>query len=218
MNHSATLRTYRGLFARYGAQQWWPADSRFEVMLGAVLTQNTAWRNVELALDALRAAGLFDADALVRERPAVLARLIRPSGCFNVKTQRIKALSSWYLERGGYKHLRHLSTAKLRAELLAVRGIGPETADAILLYAFGRPVCVIDAYTRRVFARLGEIGGDENYDFLSKRIGAPFASDAKALNEFHALLVYHAKVVCRSKPLCRDCCLLKQCRHGLAAA
>ena len=210
-------RTYNLLLDHYGPQDWWPADSCFEVMLGAVLTQNTAWRNVESAIAALRAAGLLDASALTRASDRRVARLIRPAGCFNVKTRRIKALCAWYLHSGGYQRLRRRSTAQLRGQLLAVHGVGPETADAILLYGFHRAVFVIDAYTRRLFARLGDIVGTEPYDALSARFAELFESRAKSLNELHALIVCHAKTVCRTTPRCARCCLAEHCRYALDA-
>jgi len=142
-------KVYKKLLRQHGHQEWWPADSRFEVMVGAVLTQNTAWTNVERAIDNLKVADYLRAEAIVNAKHTVIAKLIKPSGYFNVKTKRLKKLCEWYVERGHYPKLRYWSTAKLRKQLIGVYGVGHETADDILLYAFNRPVFVIDAYTRR---------------------------------------------------------------------
>jgi endonuclease III related protein len=199
------------LLRTHGPQHWWPADSRFEVMVGAVLTQNTAWRNVERAIAALVQAGALEPRALLALSDARLARLIRSSGYFNVKATRLKALCRWYLERGGWPRLRHWPTGRLRAALLSVHGIGPETADDILLYAFGRPVFVVDAYTRRLLDRLGHAHARAPYDQLRTSLEATLGPDAKLYNEYHALIVAHAKHVCRPRPLCDRCELAKGC-------
>ena len=146
---------YDRLHRHHGGQAWWPAETAFEVLVGAVLTQNTAWTNVERAIANLRTQGVLDAEAIVAAPHEALAGWIRPSGYFNVKAGRLKALCGWYLEHGGFERLNAWETAALRESLLAVKGIGPETADDIVLYAFHRPVFVIDAYTRRIFGRLG---------------------------------------------------------------
>ncbi len=202
---------YRRLAAAHGAQHWWPADSPFEVMVGAVLTQNTAWSNVEQAIANLRARGRLDAEQIVRARADHLANWIRPSGYFNIKATRLKNFCRWYLDSGGYRRLAQTETGQLRSELLAVNGIGPETADDILLYAFGRPVFVIDAYTRRLFARLGLCTGDEPYDELRLAIESALDADAGLYNEYHALIVRHAKQHCRVRPRCQGCVLSGRC-------
>lgn len=203
---------YRKLTHAYGAQRWWPADSPFEVMVGAILTQNTAWINVQQAIDNLKTEHHLDAQAIADAHPARLARLLRPSGYFNVKSKRLRNFCRWYLSAGGVPALRRVETDQLRRSLLAISGIGPETADDILLYAFGRPVFVIDAYTRRILARIGLIDGDERYDDLRREIESALGADAVLFNEYHALLVRHGKDVCRkNRPRCSECCLAARC-------
>jgi len=206
------------MLGRYGPQHWWPADTTFEVMVGAVLTQNTAWGNVERAITNLKRAGLLDACA-IRDCPrAVLARHLKPSGYFNVKARRLAEFCDWYLRRGGFGGLNELSTVALRDALLSVRGIGPETADDILLYAFGRRVFVIDAYTRRIFSRLGMVSGDEPYERLRAWIEDALPPDTTIYNEYHALIVRHGKDVCRARPACGRCVLRSICPSVASSA
>lgn len=204
---------YRRLYRQHGPQHWWPADTPFEVMVGAVLTQNTAWSNVERAITNLRTARLLSAPAIVAASHARLAKLLRPSGYFNVKARRLHSYCRWYVAQGGYAALARLPTSQLRAALLAVHGIGPETADDILLYAFQRPVFVVDAYTRRLLSRLALIQGDESYESLRATLeGQLSRADRTALfNEFHALIVMHAKHVCKPRPACIHCCVARHC-------
>ena len=204
-------RTYRTLLRAYGPQQWWPGDTPFEIMVGAVLTQNTAWTNVEKAIANLKAVDALSAEAIVAADPLRLAEWLKPSGYFNIKAKRLRAFCVWYLAQGGYDGLARRDTATLRADLLAVHGIGPETADDILLYAFARPVFVIDAYTRRIFARLGLIAGDEPYEELRAFCERHIRADVQTYNEFHALIVVHGKDVCRPKPRCERCVLRRHC-------
>ena len=150
---------YQRLMRVYGPQQWWPGETAFEVMVGSVLTQNTSWVNVERAIANLKQQKVLSASCIVTLTHKRLARLLTPVGYFNVKATRLKNFCQWYLAQGGQGHLQRLATAALRHSLLAVNGIGPETADDMLLYAFERPVFVIDAYTRRLFKRLGIIEG-----------------------------------------------------------
>ena len=213
----ALQRVYERLLAAYGPQHWWPGDSPFEVMVGAVLTQNTAWRNVERAIANLEAAGALTPTAVASLPPAELAALIRPAGYFNVKAQRLQAFCRFLLEAGGVDALGARPTEALRHALLAVHGIGPETADDILLYAFARPVFVIDAYTRRLLRRLGLAGGDEGYEALRQGIERALGPDEALFNELHALIVHHAKVVCATRPRCAACCLRRLCPEGSAA-
>ncbi len=140
-----------------------------------------------------------------------LADWLRPSGYFNIKAKRLRNFCRWYVESGEYHRLMRKDTQTLRHDLLAVNGIGPETADDMLLYAFERPVFVIDAYTRRLFARLEFIDGDENYETLRKAFEQALGPDVALFNEYHALIVAHAKDICRVKPRCADCVLRKQC-------
>jgi endonuclease-3 related protein len=204
-----TLKTlYRRLFDHYGPQHWWPADSPFEVMVGAVLTQNTAWTNVERAIDNLRQAGLLDPAAMAGLTPAQLAQHIRPSGYFNVKAKRLHSLCLWLLSE---RVADDLETDQLRQRLLAIHGIGPETADDILLYAYERPVFVIDAYTRRLFSRLALLDGDLPYEALRAAFEQVLPKEVALFNEYHALIDRHAKLVCRPRPRCEACFLCHDC-------
>ena len=210
-------RIYERLLARYGAQNWWPADSPFEVMVGAVLTQATAWTNVEKAI-----ANLRDADALspsaVREMDAArLEALIKPSGFFRVKAKRLRALCEFVGERyaDDLNAMRREPAKSLRREILAVNGVGEETADAILLYALGVPVFVVDAYARRVFGRLGTLDPNARYTDIQRIFHAALPPDAALFNEYHALIVRHAKDTCRKRaPLCDACPLSDACRYA----
>ena len=209
---SSLKKTFERLLSHYGPQHWWPADSPFEVMVGAVLTQNTAWSNVARAISNLKEDGRLAPEAIVGLSDAALAELIRPAGYFNVKARRLKNFCQWYLDQGGYDVLSSLETPNLRKRLLSVNGIGPETADDMLLYAINRPVFVVDAYTRRLFSRLGNVNGDEDYEELRKMFEKKIGPDVPKYNEYHALIVRHAKEICRTVPRCNDCCLAHHCR------
>ena len=207
-NRVRLLSIYNRLFARFGPQRWWPAETACETIVGAVLTQNTAWRNVEKAIANLRARNLLDLLALHHVADADLAAAIRPSGFFNLKTRRLKALVSWIVCRHGGSLERMFSeeTATLREELLAVEGIGPETADSILLYAGQMPVFVIDAYTRRIFRRHGFIDEADNYNAIQQIMMKHLPLDAAMFNEYHALIVRTAKDYCKKRdPDCDAC-------------
>lgn len=204
-------RIYERLLQTYGPQHWWPGETPFEVMVGAVLTQNTAWTNVERAVANLRAARALSAQRLATMPLEDLAGLIRPAGYFNVKARRLHNFCTWYVQAGGLEALRSRSTGELRHALLGVNGVGPETADDILLYAFERPVFVIDAYTRRLFARLGAEQTEDGYETLRHWFESRLAPEVALYNEYHALIVRHAKDVCRPKPLCKECCLARLC-------
>ena len=206
------LDIYRRLKARIGGKDWWPAESPFEVMVGAILTQNTAWRNVEKAIGNLRAADCMSPRSILGLARDELAALIRSSGYYNIKAARLQNFCRWYLEQGGYDGLEAMPTHALRAAILGVNGVGPETADDIALYAFRRPVFVIDAYTRRTFSRLGLIEGDEKYETLRRMFEDALPSDTALFNEYHALIVHHGKHYCRKRsPLCGECPLAADC-------
>ena len=212
---------YELLHARFGPAGWWPADTAFEVCLGAILTQNTAWTNVEKALDAIRSRRLMSHRALFPLRHAALARLIRPSGTFQVKARRVRAFLDFLeSEYGGV--VERMASARvevLRAALLRVHGIGPETADCIVLYAAGLPSFVVDAYTRRVFGRLGLLRGDESYEEVQRVFHASLPANAALFNDYHAQVVRLAKDVCRPRPLCASCPLDAVCaKVGVARA
>lgn len=210
------LQIFRALHAAHGPQHWWPAETPFEVMIGAVLTQNTAWRNVEKVIVNLKTLNLLHPDAIIDLSPPQLAALLKPSGYFNVKAARLQNLCAWVRQQGGMARLARRDTAALRAALLEVHGVGAETADDILLYAFERPVFVIDAYTRRLFARLGLIVGTESYEQLRSGFEAALEADAVLFNEYHALIVRHARDVCRPRPRCAQCCLAARCPARVA--
>lgn len=215
------LPVFDRLHAAYGPQHWWPGETPFEVMVGAILTQNTAWSNVERAIAVLKEQDALDAGRLLTARPATVARWIRPAGYFNVKAKRLRNFCRWYLAQGGHAALARQATDVLRHGLLSVNGIGPETADDILLYAFGRPVFVIDAYTRRLFSRLGLPLAEAGYEHLRATIERGVAHElgrahtrrglAPLYNEYHALIVAHAKHACRVRPRCAQCALTDLC-------
>ncbi|NTV96215.1 MAG: endonuclease III domain-containing protein [Thiobacillus sp.] len=212
------LAIYERLLARYGPQHWWPGETPFEVMVGAVLTQNTAWGNVEKAIANLKQAGALDCRAILERSDADLAELIRPAGYFNVKTRRLKALCGFLAARGVAEAPEALAgqgnLGQLRTALLAVHGIGEETADSILLYALGRPSFVVDAYTRRAYTRLGLLEGGEPYAEIKRRFEAGLARDVALYNEYHALIVRLGKEHCRPRPRCADCPLLALCPNA----
>ena len=205
------LNVYKKLHATHGPQDWWPGDTPFEIMVGAVLTQNTAWTNVEKAIANLKRARALTPQKILAAPKGTLAAWLKPSGYFNVKAKRLRAFCAWLLEQGGVKKLAKLPTPELRSALLSVHGIGPETADDILLYAFDRPVFVIDAYTRRIFQRLGLIEGKEDYETLRNKFETVLKTDVALFNEYHALIVMHGKNICRSKPVCGHCCFTMAC-------
>lgn len=203
---------FDALLAAHGPQHWWPADTAFEVMVGAVLTQNTAWTNVEKALARLTERIALTPGALLALPEPDLAGLLRPVGYFNVKAARLRAFCAALLAAGGEAGLAAEDTASLRRRLLAMHGIGPETADDMLLYAYQRPVFVVDAYTRRLFARLGVLDGAEGYEAVRALFEQALGRDTALFNEYHALIVRHAKDVCRARrPLCDGCVLRDGC-------
>lgn len=209
---------YGLLLARYGPQGWWPARGRFEVAIGAVLTQGTAWANAAKAISVLKGSRLHRPAEIRRLPEPRLAQRIRPAGFHHVKARRLKALAEWWLRNGGCRGLREKPTDELRVSLLRVHGIGRETADAIVLYAFERRVFVIDAYARRLFSRIGWIDGDEDYEDLRQSLERDFTGQAAGCNEYHALIVAHGKAHCRARPVCRDCCLAEVCNYASATA
>ena len=203
------LDIYHRLMARYGPQHWWPAEEPFEVIVGAILTQSAAWRNVERAIANLKVAKVLSPQALRCLSLSEVAALIRSSGYYNAKALKLKSLASWL---GKYydDNLNKLficDTDHLRQQLLAIHGIGQETADSIMLYAAHKPVFVIDAYTRRIINRIGLAPAGNSYVAYQALFMDNLPGDASLFNEYHALLVCLAKDVCRSRPLCQQCCL-----------
>jgi len=196
------------LFSAYGPQHWWPGETPFEVMVGAVLTQNTNWANVERAIANLKAAGALSPEAMAALAPAELAELIRPAGYYNIKAARLSHLlrTMEAHREGGLSRLLARPTDELRQKLLATKGVGPETADSILLYAASRPIFVVDAYTFRILGRHGLADESMGYFDLQEAIMDVTPHDAAFYNEFHALLVRLGKQRCKkSKPLCQGC-------------
>ena len=203
---------YNKLYFFYGPQHWWPGETPFEIAVGAILTQNTNWINVEKAIANLRSNGVLSAKALHELHLTELASLIRPSGYYNLKAKRLRALIDFLMDRyeGSLRQMQKGETGTLRTELLSVNGIGQETADSILLYALDKPVFVIDAYTKRVLSRHGimEINGSyQEYQEIFHRV---FVEDVRLFNEYHALLVRLGKDYCRPQPRCSDCPLAKK--------
>ncbi len=206
---------FDGLLACYGPQHWWPGEMPFEVMVGAVLTQSAAWSNVEKAIVNLKAAGVLSEVALRGIPIDELAKLVYPSGYYNAKAKKLKALIEWLGIYGDdLSRLDNRDTGDLRREVLSVHGIGPETADSILLYALGRPVFVIDTYTRRLFSRLGIKPEKDTYDGWWALLMDNLPSDAEMFNEYHALIVRHGKEKCRKTPRCAECCIAEACTYG----
>jgi len=201
------LRLYRALLRRFGRQRWWPGRTPYEVAVGAVLTQHTAWVNAARAIAALRARRLLMPARVGAMASSALSRVIRPAGTHRVKARRLLALTRWILERlgGRLNRMRTMPLDPLRASLLQIPGLGPETADAILLYAAGRPVFVADAYARRVLARHGLVSPRAGYEEVRAWLEAHLPSDPVLFNEFHALLVAVGKSNCGSAPRCEGC-------------
>ena len=215
--HEKLMDIYNRLYRRYGPQRWWPGDGAFEVIIGAILTQSASWTNVDKALDNLKTKGILEPAALRMIPLEELASLIRPSVYFNAKALKIKA----FVERLGERYNDDLDAmfrqdvSILRPELLSIYGIGEETADDILLYAAGKPIFVMDAYTRRILGRLEITPAQDRYASYQALFMDNLTHDAELFNEYHALLDRHGVETCRKRgPLCSDCCLLEVCPTG----
>lgn len=203
-----TLQTiYSRLAAAFGPQHWWPGDTPFEVAVGAILTQNTAWSNASRAVGELKKKDLLHPAGLRRLPAGRLAPLIRSSGYFNQKTTRLKRFVRYLFKRhrGDLSRMQKVPAGRLREELLGLSGIGPETADSILLYALGKPVFVVDAYTRRVLARHSLISWDAAYSEIQRLFTGALPRSRRLYNEYHALLVRVGKEYCRTHPRCEKC-------------
>src|SRR5262245_11514044 len=202
------MEAFERMLAAFGRQHWWPGDSPFEILVGAVLVQNTAWKNVERAIDNLRDAGVMEPHPLYALPPAELAELIRPAGYFQVKAKRLRNLLKFAVDEygGSLDAMFRTDPSTLREQLLAIHGIGPETADVILLYAGGLPTFVVDTYTHRVLGRHGWIGYDADYHEIKDYFESALPTDANLYNEYHALLVRVGKDYCRKTgPKCDEC-------------
>ena len=207
------MAVFDRLHAAYGPLHWWPGESTFEIVAGAILAQNTAWRNVRKALDSMRSAGVWSIDA-IRDTPQErLAAIIRSSGYYNTKARKLKEFAAFIRDGfgGDLDKCLHLPADDLRVRLLGVWGIGEETADDIVLYAAGKPSFVIDAYTRRIVDRLGwRVRGNRYADYQAIFHGL-LPRDADLFNEYHAVLVRHGARTCRPRPTCGECCLSSIC-------
>ncbi len=201
------LAIYSRLYAHFGPQHWWPGETPFEVAAGAILTQNTNWGNVEKAIKNLKNAGRLQAKALHVMSPDALASYIRPAGYFNIKAKRLKNFIALLVSEygGSMKRMRKEPLIVVREKLLGVNGIGPETADSIILYALEQPVFVIDAYTKRVLSRHNILDHDAPYDEFQNLFHKGLSNDVRLFNEYHALFVRLAKEYCRTRPLCGGC-------------
>ena len=204
------------LFDCFGPQHWWPGQTQFEIITGAILTQNTNWANVEKAIANLKSANCLTPEKLHLLDVSQLAEYIRPAGYYNIKTKRLKNFINWLFENydGRLTNLETVDTDQLRAELLAINGIGFETADSILLYALARPVFVVDAYTARIAFRHQLIEPDANYEQLRGLFQSNLPEDTQLFNEYHALLVKAGKEFCRPKARCLGC-PLEEFPHSL---
>ncbi|MBW2980878.1 endonuclease [Candidatus Woesearchaeota archaeon] len=212
---------YSLLYKSFGKQGWWPTTlenelhpkhhgkapkndkERFEIIIGAILTQNTNWKNVEKAIFNLNKNQLLDINKIKKINKKRLASLIKPSGYFNQKAERLKIIADFYSKNKNPS----------RGELLDVKGIGPETADSILLYALGKTSFVVDAYTKRIFSRLGLCNGNCSYDELQQMFHKNLPKEQKLFNQYHALLVELGKNYCKTKPICKDCPLKRLCSY-----
>lgn len=206
-SHKILANIYHTLYSHFGPQHWWPGDTAFEVAVGAILTQNTNWGNVEKAIANIKAIKSLNARALHNMSHVQLASLIRPAGYFNVKAKRLKAFLDFLIHdfRGSMQRMKKVETGSLRKRLLSVHGIGPETSDSILLYALDKPVFVIDAYTKRVMSRHGLVADSIDYHDLQAIFHKHLPLDVQLFNEYHALFVMAGKDYCKPKPKCTGC-------------
>lgn len=231
---------YDKLFKAFGPQGWWPVtpqgerkprhhapresyasnEAHFEIMLGAILTQNTSWNNVEKALERIHEKKLCSPKALSKASLQTIKNCVRPSGYYNQKAKRVKNFAL-YVQReydGDLKKMFSKPAGELRKELLTINGVGPETADSMVLYAAEKPVFVVDTYTRRIFTRLGFLNGRESYDHIKAFFEENLPRDVKLFNEYHALIVELGKRIClKNKPMCSECPLRVDCKFSKIA-
>ena len=201
------MKIYKELYKAYGPRHWWPGETPFEVIVGAILTQNTSWRNVEKAIQNLKEKKVLHVKGIHRLKRSQLARLIRSSGYFRIKAERLKAFVDFLSENygGDLKKMMKEGVETLRQRLLQVKGIGPETADSILLYGLRKPIFVVDAYTKRILSRHGIISAKASYDEVQRLFMEHLPHDDKLFNEYHALLVHLGKTLCQKIPRCDIC-------------
>jgi len=201
------MEMYNKLFNAFGPQHWWPGETPFEVMVGAILTQSTNWKNVEKAINNLKSAGVFSPEAILELPPSKLASLIKSSGYFNQKTKKLKNFLKFFKENYNFsiKRMKEEELTVLREKLLSVKGIGRETADSILLYALEKPIFVVDAYTYRVLTRHNIVPEDATYDEIQSLFMDNLEHEVKLFNEYHALFVRVGKEFCKRNPECDNC-------------
>ena len=209
------LQVYKILSTAYGDCDWWPAKTPFEVVIGAILTQNTNWNNVEKAIANLRNADVLTSSAIIKIKREELEQLIRPSGFFRQKAERLQLFCNYLHQHhhGSLEKLLQRDMTLVRDELLSLKGIGPETADSILLYAGQRPSFVIDSYTMRLFKRLGVLSGNEKYQQVRELFMTELPEQVILYNQYHALIVNHCKQFCRKQPKCSGCPLQDNCQE-----
>jgi endonuclease-3 related protein len=205
---------YQRLYKTYGPRHWWPGETPFEVMVGAILTQNTSWRNVEKAIQHLKDKGVLNAEGIHQLRKSQLAPLIRSSGYYRIKAERLKVFVNFLFENydGNINRMRREKLETLRKKLLQIKGIGPETADSILLYGLKKAIFVVDAYTKRVLSRHGMISESVSYGEIQRLFMNHLPVDERLFNEYHALLVHLGKTLCKKVPRC-DICPLNSIEH-----
>ena len=201
------MEIFQRLYKAYGPMHWWPGETPFEVMVGAILTQNTSWRNVEKAIQNLKARKVLHARGIHQLKRSQLASLIRSSGYFRIKADRLKAFVNFLFEnyRGNLRKIRKERLNTLRQRLLGIKGIGPETADSILLYGLKKPIFVVDAYTKRILSRHGILSERASYEEVQRLFMDHLPQDERLFNEYHALLVHLGKTLCKKTPRCALC-------------
>ena len=212
VRNAASFRKIRKIYnildAHFGELKWWPAKTDFEVIIGAILTQNTAWNNVEKAIKELKTKKLLTIEAIDSIRSDSLSKIIRKTGYHRLKAKRLKNITRFIIDecQGSLSKLKKEDTLLLREKLLKVNGVGPETADAILLYALDKPIFVVDAYTKRIFLRHSVIDKKTDYNGIQELTHRCMPKEVKVFNQFHALIVETAKSYCKkTKPLCQEC-------------
>ena len=208
------MKIYRKLYEAYGPRHWWPGETSFEVMVGAILTQNTSWRNVERAIERLKGKGVLSPEGVHHLKKSELSRLIRSSGYYRIKADRLKSFIDFLFGQydGDLKRMKKERLEELRKRLLDVKGIGPETADSILLYGLKKPIFVVDAYTKRILSRHGVVSERAPYEGVQRLFMDHLPHDEKLFNEYHALFVQLGKMVCKKSPRC-EICPLKSIGH-----
>jgi endonuclease-3 related protein len=209
------MNIYRKLYKAYGPRHWWPGETPFEVMVGAILTQNTSWRNVEKAIQSLKNNGGLNPERIYRLKKSQLAFLIKSSGYYRIKADRLKAFVNFLFENydGNISRMRKEELKTLRAKLLKVKGVGPETGDSILLYGLGKPIFVVDAYTKRILSRHGMVSERASYEEIQRLFMNHLPHNKRLFNEYHALFVHLGKTVCKKIPRC-DICPLQGIVHS----